>query len=186
MEIHGWTSEGVAQVARMDAETYSLQTVHYKDSMVHAGNAFICTQKTAVDAFDVASPMTWHIVTPAASVATYHITLVGSSNDAGYIELFEDDGNTDHFSISGGTSYTPKNRNRSSSTAHGLTTCKYGVTLTNCTADCLVSVSVLGWSGSTDDFAMVLAPSTAYIIKATSYADNNEGSLQVNLFKNAA
>jgi len=184
MLLQGWVRKGISKICRLDDETHSLQTVHYKDSQIHAGRAFVCTQKTGVNDFDIASPMTFYIVTPAASVATYHLTVGGSCNDAGYIELFEDDGTATHFAITGGSDYTPKNRSRSSSVTSGLTTCKTGVTVGYATSDCLLSVNVLGWSGCVDNFAMVLAPSTEYLIRATSYVENNEGSLQINLFKN--
>jgi len=183
MLIQGWVRKGIAKIARLDTGSHALVTVHAKDAWAHEGNGYILTQRKALNAFDIASPMTFYIVTPAATVGCYHMTASGCANTAAYIEIFEDDGTATHFAITGGSAYVPLNRDRSSANTSGLTTCKTGVTIGYATADCLISTGVMGRNGGTEEFALILKPSTEYLVRATSYDENNEGSLQVNLFR---
>ena len=153
---------------------------------VGAGRAFNVCQATAMDALDIATPMTYHIVTGSNGVVIHIVTDVAVSLNATF-EIFKDDGNAAHFDISGGTIETPVNRSGQSDNVAQNITIKSGVTITHATVDARVAVRRIGSAffgdSMTESKAIILSDSSEYLFKVTSDADDNEGSLILDWYE---
>jgi len=178
----GMITGDLARYVGLDKSTRALLCIDYAHHEIHGGSAYTVSQKTAVNAFDITSPMTFHITTP--NTAKYaHIIILGEANTPAYWELFEDNGVAANFNISSGSSVTPKNRNRNSSKTSKLTI-KSGVTVTQATTDVLIDVEAIAKSaGGGERHEWVLKANTEYLVRATSYTDNNEGSLTLDWYE---
>jgi len=162
-----------------DTLTKSLKTITDKTFAVLLGNSYMVAQNTAVDAFDIATPLTYHITTPD-SLYQAHMQAIISVGAAAIVELFEDDGNAAHFDVSAGTAVVPFNKNRNSENLSTFTVA-FGVTVTQATADVLIFAKrvggVLGNAVEFPEDGIILKFGTQYLIRVLSDADNNEGSL---------
>jgi len=175
--IQGYTG-ATYQNLRIDPATFSLQVIDFMDYEVHAGHAFVVSQRSAVDAFDILSPLSFYIITPNTTKHS-HIALYGEANLPAYWELFEDTGNAAEFNVSGGSTITPINRNRNSDITSTLTITT-GPTITAATAAALIATEATGKAGGDGkSLGFVLKKNTKYLARATSYLDNNEGSFRM-------
>jgi len=183
-QMKGLIRDGVTRTVRLDHKTGFLVLIDAVHHLIHKGNAYCLSQLKAVDAFDIASPMTYHIVVGTTPI---HLTMLADATSAATLELFEDNGNALHFDISGGSAVTPVNRNRNSANV-SLATIKTGVTVTKATTDVLKYTRMINYTsgeleGSFQRLEWILAPSTEYLVKFTSIADNNEGSLAIEFYE---
>ena len=177
MLLKGLIRAGVARALRIDTNTGALIVMSHDLHSVQDGEAYIATLRTAVDAFDIAAPMIFEFITPD-SVVQMHLDISGESNTAAYVELFEDNGNASHYDIADGAAVTEINRNRQSTNTTTAVLLSGGA-ITQATADVLLASKTLAKSGNEPDPHFMLARNTRYIIRATSYDDNNEGSLML-------
>ena len=167
---------------RMDRSTHSLQVIDYAHHEIHSGSAYVVSQRTAVNAFDIATPMSF-LITVADTAKWPHITISGEANTPAYWELFEDDGNGDHFTVVDGSAVTPTNRNRNSSKTAGVVIAS-GPTVTNATADVLLCTEAIAKSASGGDrHEFILKQNTKYLVRATAYTNDNEGSLSLDWYE---
>ena len=164
-----------------DPSTGALVVLQHSHHEVHEGVAFVLSQRTAVNAFDIAAPLTFYITTPAGDEGL-HLVISGEANVPAFWELFEDNGNAAHFDVAGGSAAVPLNRNRNSATVP-LVTVTTGATVTQATADALIDTSAMGRAGGSERNEFILKPSTEYLIRATSYVDNNEGSITLGFYQ---
>ena len=162
-----------------DTLTKSLKTITDKTFAVLLGNSYMVSQNSAIDALDIAAPLTYHVTTPD-TLYQAHLEAAVSVGAAAIIEVFEDDGNAAHFDVSAGDAVIPINRNRNSANVSAFTVAS-GVTVTQATADVLIYSrrvgGVLGSSGNFPEDGIILKLNTQYLIRVLSDADNNEGSL---------
>ena len=166
----------------VDKTTHAINVIAYAHHEAHGGSAYVISQRTAVNEFDIAAPMTFYITTPDTTKWP-HLTITGEANTAAYWELFEDNGNTDNFNVTGGDSVTAMNRNRNSSKTSGLTITT-GATVTQATSDVLIETEALGKSGGSGErHEFILKQNTKYLVRSTSYADNNEGSFTIDWYE---
>lgn len=175
MLLKGLIRDGVARALRMNPMTGSLIVMPSEDDEFHNGNSYIVTQRTAVNAFDIAAPMIYEFTTPNTAVQM-HLEIMGEANTPAFVELFEDNDNASHYDIADGSAVSEINRNRQSSNTATAVVLSGGA-ITQATADVLIGTKALAKSGSEAIPEFILAQNKAYIIRATSYADNNEGSL---------
>lgn len=183
-QLRGKTPTGWRDID-IDLITKSLVIIEHEHRVIHEGKSYSLPQSTATDAFDIAAPLTAHIVTPDTTEWTHMIWMLAASGIA-LFEIFEDDENASHFDISGGDVATPLNANRNSANTSGLVI-KTGVTITQATADVLIHSEYLGGLkhiGSTARrLEMILEQNREYLFKFTSIADNNEGSMLLDWYE---
>jgi len=175
--MQGYTG-ATYQSLRIDPVTFSLQVIDFMDHEVHAGDAFTVSQRSAIDAFDIASPLSFYIITPNTAKHA-HLTLYGEANLPAYWEFFEDTDVIGEFNVSGGSAITPVNRNRNSDITSTLTITT-GPTITAATAAARIATESTGKAGGgVEGLGFILKKNTKYLARATSYQDNNEGSLRM-------
>ncbi len=173
---------GTHTIGAIDGSTASLQTVDYPHHEIHGGSRYVLTQRTAVDAFDIAAPLSFYVITPNTTKWA-HLVIYGDANAPAYWELFEDDGNASNFDVSGGSAATPTNRNRNSANTSGLTITT-APTITKAEAAVLISTEAIAKSSSAGTrHEWILAQNTEYLVRATSYVDNNEGSISLDWYE---
>lgn len=167
-----------------DKLTRAIKVMDYEHHEIHEGSSFMAFQLSAVNDLDIATPLTFSIITPATMVLT-HLAMEANLGDAGYVEIFEDNGNAAQFDISGGTPFTPVNRNRylrTASVMHMWT----GVTVTqaNVATRIFAKSMVNRWGGEVSHREeLILDNNRQYLIRLSTYADNNEGSLNLNWYE---
>jgi len=162
-----------------------LRIIDYLDSEVHQGHSFTVSQRTAVDAFDIASPRSFYIITPN-TVMRVHMSVYGEANLPAYWEFFEDTGNPAEFSVSGGVSITPVNRNRNSPISSVLTITIAPTVGVAATGALIATESTVKAGGSAERLGFILKQNTKYLARATSYQDNNEGSFRLKWHEHIA
>lgn len=170
-----------------DKITRAIKIIDYEHHEIHDGSSFMAFQLSAVNALDIASPLTFSFITPN-SAKHIHITLEADLADAGYVEVFEDDGDPLSFDISGGAVFTPVNRNRYLRTASDALV-RTAVTVTQATANARIYAKsmVAKWGGPiTHKEEIILRPNWHYLFRLSTYADNNEGSLNLNWYEHTA
>ena len=167
---------------RLDELTHSLLTMSHAHHEIHHGHGFYVTQDYAAAEFDIAAPFTLQIVTPDTT-NWCHIVWEVAATATALFEVFEDNGNADHYNISGGDSNTPEQKNRNSENTSDMT-CTTGVTVTKAESDVKIYSTYVGGFKSPGSnigrHERILKQGTAYLFRFTSIADNNEGSM--NLF----
>ncbi len=180
--IKGTIDGNLHRELRVDASSHALKVIPYQHSEIHSESAYVINQRTAVDAFDIASPINFYIITPNTAKRA-HMVVGLEANTPCYWEMFEDDGNTDNFDVAGGSVVTPINRFRESTSTSGLTITA-GATVTEAADSVRIDGSAVtkGSSGG-ERHEMVLARNTKYLVRATSYVDNNEGSLGLDWYE---
>jgi len=175
--IQGYTG-ATYQYPRLNPATFALQTMDILHSAVHEGCAFSASQKTATNAFDLLAPMTFYIITPNTTKWA-HVVISGDANTPAYWELFEDTGEVAQFNVSGGVAYVPVNRNRNSDVASVLTITT-GATVTAATTDALLAVDgIMKAADISSQYGFILKQNKKYLVRATTYTENNEGSLRL-------
>ncbi len=172
----------------IDKVTGAFNTVDYAHHEIHGGSAYEVEQSSALNGLDIATPMTFHIVTPDTAKWA-HMLFLASVADNAILEVFEDDGNASHFDISGGTTVIAINQNRNSDNISGLRI-KKGVTVTQATDDCLIREERIGGrrqAGSAMQRPeMILKQNAAYLVRITSDVDNNEGVMSLNWYEHTS
>ena len=165
--------------------TSSLKVTPFNKSKIHEGNSFELTQFTALDAFDIAAPLTFEVTTPNDSLLRFYLLVDAASAQQSFLEVFEDDGDITHFNVTGGVITIPWNRNRGSDR---LTTCvvRTGLTVTAATADVRIFGRLVGGVVGGDYFInaqneFILRANTSYLIRLTSFLDDNEGSVGIEI-----
>lgn len=161
----------------------------------NAGHTFVCSQQTTVSGFDIASPLTYHITTASGSTisgTTYSgidgqryqvdtpmivLSFSSVSNQAGYVELYEDNGVAAEFNISGGSAVTLSPKNLASA-AVCTATVKSGVTVTAASGTCLVYTIPMDASIAA---GFNLQSNTEYLVRAVSLVDGAFGALAMVL-----
>lgn len=187
-QMQGFVGTGVRGGWRKliaDITTCALVVMSYLHYKIHEGKAYKTFQSLGTDAFDIATPMTYHVTTPNTAEWAHLVWIAGSTTES-LLEIFKDDGNALHFDVSAGNAVTPQNRNHNFPNASGLTVAS-GVTITQATADVLIHSEYIGskkseGAGREDRFEDVLKQNTEYLFKLTSVADNNEGSLGLDWY----
>ncbi len=188
-QIQGFVGTGTRGVWRKivaDITTWTLVVISCLHHKIHEGKAFKVFQSLGTDAFDIVTPMTYHVTTPNTAEWAHLVWIAGSTSES-LLEIFQDNGNASHFDVSAGDAVTPKNRNHNSDNASGLTIAS-GVTITQATADVRIHSEYIGskkseGAGREDRFEDVLKQNTEYLFKLTSVADNNEGSLGLDWYE---
>ena len=188
-QIQGFVGTGARGVWRKiiaDITTWALVVISCLHHKIHEGKAYKTFQSLGTDAFDIATPMTYHVTTPNTAEWAHLVWIAGSTSES-LLEIFQDNGNAAHFDVSAGDAVTPKNRNHNSDNASGLTVAS-GVTITQATADVLIHSEYIGskkseGAGREDRFEDVLKQNTEYLFRLTSVADNNEGSLGLDWYE---
>lgn len=170
------------QVPRMDPAMFCLQTINTPHHEIHQGDAYVCSQRTALNGFDIASPLTFYVITPN-TVKWAHITILGEANTPAYWELFEDTGNILEFNVSGGVAVTPKNRNRNSTDSSGLTITIGATVMVAAAAALIATEAIMKASAGGERQEFILEQNRKYLVRATSYQDNNEGSLTLTWYE---
>jgi len=85
--------------------------------------------------------------------------------------------------VTGGSAVTPVNRDHESVNTSGATVTK-GVTVTQATVDVLIESQAIARASSGGvRHEHKLARNTSYLVRATSYVDNNEGSLSIDWYE---
>ena len=180
--VYGNIDDTDNRIIRIDPSMRGILAIDETVHAIHSGELFRVEQRTAGDAFDIASPMSFRISTPNTAVEI-HMMILLSCSTAAVLEMWEDDG-TSHYVVTGGTAITPVNHNRINAssfcgkvyTGPTITAASTGVRLLNMH---LGGAFVGGELNSGAEW--VLAKNTEYCVRATSLADNNEGSLTLFL-----
>lgn len=162
----------------------ALNSISYEHHQIHQGNSFVAFQRTALDGLDIASPLTFWFV-PIIGQDNPHVLVKANLGAQGYLEIFEDDGDNDHFNVSGADAFTPINRNRLSSNVSNVNVFT-GVTVTQATAECLIYAETLGnliGGEYSHNQEFIFVAGTQYLIRLSTFADNNEGSLVLDWYE---
>lgn len=171
---------------RADILTHVLKVISYLHSEIHGGNAYKCFQSHGTDAFDIAAPLSYHVVTHD-SAKWMHMTWKAACTSEALLEIFQDDGAAANFDISAGDAVTSKNRNHNS-TNTSLATIKSTVTVTKAEAAVLIHSEYIGsrkseGAGTEGRLEDILKQNTEYLFLFTSVGDNNEGSLGLDWYE---
>ncbi|GAF84061.1 unnamed protein product, partial [marine sediment metagenome] len=166
----------------MSKLTGAMKMIDYSHHEIHGGGAYTLSQRSAVNAFDIAAPMSFSIVTPNTT-RWAHMVISGECNTPAFWELFEDNGVAANFDVAGGVIVNSINRNRNSANASGLLVTTAPV-ITQATVAALIASEAIAKSSSGGErHEFMLRQNTQYLVRATSYADNNEGSLSLNWYE---
>jgi len=173
------------QYPRLNPATFALITMTSLQHALFEGNSYTLTQRTAANAFDIAAPISFLITTPDTLVRSL-LLVQGDADLTAYWELFEDTGVLAEFNVTGGVAATPINRDRNSSNSSVLTVAT-APTITAATAAALIATESIGWASSGEELqGYILKQNTKYLARATSYADNNEGSFSLTWYEYTA
>jgi len=162
----------------IDEKTGAQVAIACVEHEVHEGNAYMVSLSSALDAFDIAAPLSFLFITPNTPIRC-HMHVHGSANTAAIIQCYEDTGVAAQFTVTGGTGITPINRNRNSSKT-SVATVTHTPDIGNATADALIHSKYAAKAGIEESFPMLLKQNTAYLFRFLSNGDNNEGSLNLS------
>jgi len=170
---------------KIDPSTLGLIALTYDHAEIHEGNAFTVSQVSASNGLDIAAPLTFSVVTPNTT-KWGHLIASADCNNPCILEIYEDNGVALEFNVSGGSSVTPKNRNRNSATVSGMTV-KSGVTVTAAAVAARITTRVISRAG-TNVFRqeIVLKQNTMYLVRLYTYTDNNEGGLSLDWYEHTS
>jgi len=173
------------QYPRLNPATFALITMTSLQHALFEGNSYTRTQRTAVNAFDIGTPISFLITTPNTLVRAL-LLIQGDADLTAYWELFEDTGNLAEFNVTGGVAATPINRDRNSSNTSTLTITT-APTINAATAAALIATESIGWASSGEELqGYILKQNKKYLARATSYVDNNEGSFSLTWYEYTA
>ncbi len=184
VDIRGnWSNytEWMIYLNQLDGETVARPTIDYVHHEIHEGNSYVLTQRTALNAFDIAAPISFLIQTPN-TVDWMNLVISGESNNPSFWELYRDTGNLLEFNVAGGAAVIPVNRNGNSANLSGAVVTTAPVITVAGAAALLASEAIGRSSSGADRQEFILAQNTAHLVRATSYIDNNEGSLSLNWY----
>lgn len=151
---------------------------NYMRYMTHQGKAFMLSLSSAIDAFDIASPLAFLFTTPDTNVRCA-MNIHGSANTPAIIQIYEDTDVLAQFNVTGGTGITPANRNRNSSEV-SVATVTHTPTITVAAAAALIHSKYAAKAGIEESFTIILKQNTEYLFRFLSVGDNNEGSLNLS------
>lgn len=155
-----------------------VQAMHH---YTHEGKSFMLSLSSVLDAFDIASPLSFLFATPNTKEWA-HMVVHGSANTSAILQVFEDTGVAAEFNVTGGSAVVPKNRNRNSLTASVMTV-THTPTITKAEAAALLHSKYAAKAGIEETFYMVLKQNTKYLFRFLTVADNNEGSINLSWFE---
>jgi len=177
--MRGMVGDGECRPVNIDQITRAQIMINEDKHAIHKGNLYTAHKIRALDAFDIASPMTWRFTTPSNGKLV-HFNARLSCSTAARLEIFEDDGDIGHFLVTAGTSYTPINHCRNCNKISCVKTW-YDVTVTAASSNVRIYDEQIGgvFTGGqlTSISNFVLRQDTQYLVRATTLADDNEGSL---------
>jgi len=144
----------------------------------HEGNGYMAWLSTAINDFDIASPLDFLMITPDSPI---HICIqaLGCANTAAVIQIYEDTGVLAQFNVAGGTAYIPRNKNRNSAKT-SVVTLTHTPVVTAATGDALIQERHAGKSGAHLAYEIILRANTAYLFRFLSMDNDNEGSLNLD------
>lgn len=153
--------------AEIDNSTHSLQTIEYEHHEIHAGSHYNYCDYTAAGL--VSGAITNIVIQTSNTDELVHLALEAYSATGATIELYE--GAT---GISGGTTITPRNNNRSSTNTSNTTI----ILNPTITTDGTRAAGFLAGAGRNAGFAdrdkeNILARNTIYLARITSTAAQN-------------
>lgn len=155
-----------------------LNAMHY---YTHEGKSFMLSLSSAIDAFDIASPLSFLFTTPDTKTWA-HMVVHGSANTAAIIQIFEDTGVAAEFNVTAGSAIVPKNRNRNSSNA-SVITAAHTPTITKAEAAALLHSKYAAKAGVEETLYIVLKQNTKYLFRFLTVDDNNEGSINLSWYE---
>jgi len=162
----------------IDEKSGAQVTISCIEHSVHEGEAYMLSLSSALDAFDIDAPLSFLFTTPNTPIRC-HMYVHGSANTAAIIQVYEDTGVATEFDVTGGTSITPKNRNRNSSNvATAIAT--HTPSITKAEAVALLHSKYAAKSGIEESFPVLLKQNTKYLFRFLSSANDNEGSLNLS------
>jgi len=168
--------------ARLDESTHAPITIQYDHHEIHDGNSYFVVYSALLN---TAALIEVRIATPNTT-AWAHMQIMVDSAIAGTASLWEGTTKTDN----SGNRITPMNRNRNSSNTSGLTICHTPGGSESGTANLTQYLGAAatggrstasGQANSRGEF--VLKQNTAYLIRATSRADNNSMSIILDWYE---
>lgn len=162
----------------IDEKSGLLAFVTAMERSTNEGTSWLVSLTTVVNAFDIASPLAFLVTTPNTGIRIY-VQAHGCANTPANLEIFEDTGVLAQFNVTGGTAFTPINKNRNSANVSTVTV-THTPTITAVTADALILGRHVGKSGGHLSHGIVLKQNTKYLFRLVSLEDNNEGSLNLD------
>lgn len=174
---------GQMRGALVDGSTKKLSTIDYHHHEIHEGSAYMLSQITAVDALD--TQINYRVQCP---VGTTHLHMVISADlaDSGFLEVFEDNDIAGQYVVSAGTLVRPKNNNRNFADA-SIATVRENVTIGAASNHCRIYCTRMGGKKLDGSMSLrreiVLKSGGDYLIRLSSDANNNEGSLELEWYE---
>lgn len=162
----------------IDEQTGAQVAIDCMEHSTHEGKAFMLSLSSILDAFDIATPLSFLFTTPDTAMR-FHIFVHGSANTPAIIQIFEDNGVALQFDVTGGTSITPGNRNRNSSNV-STAIVTHTPTITKAEPEALIHSKYAAKSGVEESFEIKLKKNTSYLFRFLTVSDNNEGSLNLS------
>ena len=167
------------------ARTLWLKTIDGPHHEIHEGDSYTLSQFTALNDLDDDTPLTYRFITPQSSAKRMHLIIFADVSTSAVLELFEDNERIDQYNVAGGVRVIPRNRNRITDD-ESVVTVRQGVVVTTADPRCrLFGVRLGGFkqAGGTIRREWLLSNAKEYLIRLTSDADNNEGSLELDWYE---
>jgi len=142
-------------------------------SAIHAGDGYIVSRVSAIDAFDIAAPFDFLVTTPDTAIRV-HMRVHGTSNTPAVISIYEDSGVLATFDVEDGTIWTPIQQDRNSSNTSAVVVV-HTPTVNAATAN-LLQQRMSGKAGGHQNLQFILKQNTNYLFRFISLVDDNEGS----------
>ena len=167
----------------IDLMSGGLTTIEYEHHEIHDGDMFSATARTAVNALDIATPLTMMITTPDSD-KLIHTVFSSSTSASAWLSIVESPTNA-----TGGSTIVEYNRNRNS-TSEATAVAVSAVTGSDLTGTEITNTIIGGgqrsgrYGGSTRSAEeWVLAANTSYVATLLSVADNNTGTLGIDWYE---
>lgn len=163
----------------------AMPAVDVLDNKNSLGEVFYVSVNTALNALDIASPITISIVTPNTAKLV-SMSIIAIVTAGAILEVFEDNGVITDFNVTGGVQMIPFCRNRSLCCDHISDAIVHsGVTVTAATATVALPIKRVGGllgGEMAHRPCLVLSKNTKYLFRISTDADNNEGTLVLTWF----
>jgi len=161
-------TDGIVRPVQIDASTHSLIAMSYEHHEIHDGNHFNYCDYSLGEA--VGATIEFVLTTPNTT-KWIHFNFTVASTDGATIELYEGTSG-----ITAGTAITPRNNNRNSLTASGVTLIKDPTAITS---DGVRASGYLAGGGRvsgviTRDTEYMLGQNRTYLMRITSLANGND------------